>query len=166
MTGPRGVGKSTLCLRTVAQAREMGHSCAGLLTLREDGEQRAVVDVRTGLRRRLTLPGPPGVPVGRFFFDPEVLAWGAEALAKSTPCDLLVVDELGPLELAGGGWAVGLDVLRSGDFRLGLAVVRPELLAEFQARLPGAQRVEVTLENRDGLPVWLVGFLSVPRSPG
>lgn len=143
----------------------MGHSCAGLLTLREDGEHRVVVDVQTGLRRRLTLPGPPGIPVGRFFFDPEVLAWGAEVLARRVPCDLLVVDEVGPLELGGGGWAVGLDVLRSGDFRLGLAVVRPELLAEVQARLPGAQSVEVTRENRDGLPVWLLGFLSAPHSP-
>lgn len=139
----------------------MGLSCAGLLTLREDGDRRTVMDVRTGLCRPLTLSGPGGVPVGRFHFDPEVLSWGADVLAHSTPCDLLVVDEVGPLELEGSGWAVGVDILRAGGFRLALAVVRPELLADVRARLPQARTVKVTLENRDNLPARLMKRLSV-----
>jgi Predicted nucleotide kinase len=54
ITGPGGVGKTTLCLRTVALAKEARYSCAGLLTLREDDDRRVVVDVRTGDRRALT----------------------------------------------------------------------------------------------------------------
>jgi nucleoside-triphosphatase THEP1 len=159
ITGPRGVGKTTLCLRTVALAKEAHYSCAGLLTLREDDDRRVVVDVRTGDRRSLTATGPGGVPVGRYVFDPGALAWGAEVLAHSTPCDLLVVDELGPLEMAGDGWAVGMDVLREGRFLLALVVVRPELVAEALERFPDAWALEVTPENRDGLPVWLAGLL-------
>lgn len=151
VTGPRGIGKTTLCLRTVARAREAGLSCAGLLTLQEENG-RWVVDVRTGLSRPLTTTDPAGVRVGRFLFDPAALDWGSEILAHSTPCDLLVVDELGPLELRGEGWAVGLDVLRQRAFRLGLAVVRLELVTEVLARLPYARVIEVTRENRDGLP--------------
>ncbi|GEM_PF-204024 len=152
LTGPRGVGKTTVCLRAVALAQQAGFSCAGLLTLREDEDQRVVVSVRTGLRRPLTTTDPAGVRVGRFLFDPAALAWGAEILAQSTPCDLLVVDELGPLELRGEGWAVGLETLRRGAFRLGLVVVRPELVEEMLARFPHAYVLEVTLENRDDLP--------------
>ncbi|MCX7855989.1 MAG: hypothetical protein N2556_08490, partial [Anaerolineae bacterium] len=48
VTGPRGVGKTTLCLRTVTLAKNAGYSCAGLLTLREEGDLRIVMDVRTG----------------------------------------------------------------------------------------------------------------------
>lgn len=166
ITGPRGVGKTTLCFRTVNLARDAGYSCAGLLTLREEGDRRVVVDVRTGDRRPLTASGPTGVPVGRYLFDPDALAWGTEVLARSTPCDLLVLDELGPLEMAGGGWAVGVDVLREGRFALALVVVRPELVADVLARFPDAWAVEVTLENRDDLPAWLAGLLPPRRRSG
>ena len=165
ITGPRGVGKTTLCLRAVILAKEARHSCAGLLTLREDDDRRILVDVRTGDRRSLTASGPTGVPVGRYLFDPDALAWGAEILARSIPCDLLVLDELGPLEMAGGGWAVGMDVLREGRFLLALVVVRPELVAEVLERFPDAWAVEVTPENRDGLPAWLIGLLAASGRP-
>ncbi len=165
VTGLRGVGKTTLCLRTVTLAKEAHYSCAGLLTLRDD-DRRILVDVQTGDRRSLTASGPAGVPVGRYLFDPDALAWGTAILARSTPCDLLVVDELGPLEMAGGGWAVGLDVLQGGCFSLALVVVRPELVAEALERFPDAWSVEVTPENRDGLPVWLAGLLPPRRSSG
>lgn len=162
ITGPRGVGKTTLCLRTVTLAKKASYSCAGLLTLQEEGDRRMVVDVRTGDRRPLTASGPTGVPVGRYLFDPDALAWGAEILVRSTPCDLLVLDELGPLEMAGGGWAIGMDVLREGHFFLALVVVRTELVNEVLGRFPNAWAVEVTPENRDGLPAWLAGLLA-PR---
>ncbi len=156
LTGSRGVGKTTVCLRAVALARQAGFSCAGLLTLREDKERRVVVDVRSGQRRPLTTTGPTGVRVGRFLFDPATLAWGAEILARSPPCDLLVVDELGPLELRGEGWATGMETLRKGSFRLGLVVVRPELVEEVRVLFPQAQVLEVTLENREELPGWIL----------
>jgi len=165
ITGIRGVGKTTLCLRTVALAQEACYSCAGLLTLREDDDHRVVVDVRTGDRRALTATGPGGVPVGRYIFDPDTLAWGAEILAHSTPCDLLVVDELGPLEMEGDGWAVGMDILQAGRFHLGLVVVRPELVTRVLERFPDAWTLEVTPENRDGLPDWLAGLLPPRRCP-
>ncbi|MBC7226061.1 MAG: hypothetical protein H5T61_02365 [Thermoflexales bacterium] len=164
ITGPRGVGKTTLCLRTVTRAKDASYACAGLLTLSED-DRRTVVDVRTGDRRSLTASGPTSVPVGRYLFDPDTLAWGAGILAHSTPCDLLVLDELGPLEMAGGGWAVGMDVLREGRFSLALVVVRPELVAEVLERFPDAWAVEVTPENRDNLPAWLTGLLPPRRCP-
>lgn len=159
LTGPRGVGKTTVCLRAVARAQQAGFSCAGVLTLQEDEDRRVVADVRTGMRRPLTTTDPSGIRWGRFLFDPAALAWGAEILARSTPCDLLVVDELGPLELRGEGWAVGLETLHRGAFRLGLVVVRPELVEEAQARLPGARILEVTPENREELPGWILTWL-------
>ena len=57
-------------------------------------------------------------------------ATDALALLEANPnCDLLVVDELGPLELVRGeGWQAALEALAQGGYCLALVVVRPELL--------------------------------------
>lgn len=139
LTGPRGAGKTTFCQEVVALARAGGYTCGGLLTLRGEGSVRIVVDVGTGYARPLTLPEGEGIRLGPYVFDPEALAWGAAVLLSSVPCDLFVVDELGPLEIERGiGWAIGLEVLRRRPFRLGLAVVRPELVGRVVRELPGA----------------------------
>jgi len=181
LTGERDTGKSTVCRETIALAQAKGYTCGGVLTLRRPGGALDVLDVRSGDVRRLTLesdagpstslrPGSgqalragPAVIQGRFCFDPEVLAWGNAALARAVPCDLLVVDELGPLEMERGhGWTRALDVLRGTDFALALVVVRPELLVRAQLQLPTSATtvLTVTAENRDGLPAVLLEMLA------
>lgn len=167
LTGERGIGKSTVCRGTVGMAQSEGYTCGGILTLaHEDG--RDVLDVSSGDVRRLTLEvnAAQGVDQGRFCFDRQVLAWGSTLLIQATPCDLLVVDEIGPLELErGGGWINAFDVLRGGDFALALAVVRPELVVQAQLRLTDCAPVvmAVTRENRDQLPGILMRKLRQER---
>jgi nucleoside-triphosphatase THEP1 len=163
LTGERGVGKTTVCRETVALARGRGHVCAGILTLARDGI-RDVYDVRSGETRRLTRrPGhDSAVAQGRFRFDPETLRWGGDVLARSMPCDLLLVDEIGPLEIdRNRGWIIAFDVLRSGCFALAVVVVRPELVSRAQLRLPGLESevLVATRENRDRLPAVLTEML-------
>jgi nucleoside-triphosphatase THEP1 len=164
LTGERGVGKSTVCRETIARAEARRYACGGILTLSRPNGARDVLDVRSGSSRRLTLRTGAGAAVvqGRFRFDPEILAWGNDVLARAVPCHLLVVDELGPLEIERGqGWPKAFDVLQEADFALALVVVRPELSAQAQRRLPaGATKVRiVTVENRDELPDVLLGRL-------
>jgi len=162
LTGERGVGKTTVCRRVVEKARSAGYTCGGLITIQADGpDQRAVLDIGSGETRALTV-AEGGVALGRYQFDPSVLAWGAEALSRSVPCDLLIVDEVGPLEVEQGqGWAIALDILRAAEFRLALVVVRPELVSAVQLRLPASAPavLRVTEENRDRLPDLLMEFL-------
>jgi nucleoside-triphosphatase THEP1 len=164
LTGERGVGKSTVCRETVARAQARRYTCGGILTLSRPDGARDVLDVRSGNLRRLTLGTGASAAVvqGRFRFDPETLAWGNDVLARAVPCHLLVVDELGPLEIERGqGWPKAFDVLRGTDFALAVAVVRPELSAQAQRKLPvGATIVLiVTVDNRDELPDVLLGRL-------
>ncbi len=51
-------------------------------------------------------------------------------LESATPCDLLIVDELGPLEFERNeGWPAGLAAIDSAAYKVGVVVIRPELLA-------------------------------------
>ena len=162
ISGGRGVGKTTVCQRTVAQAREAGYECGGILTVQTDApDERTVIDVRSGERRPLTTP-EGGVGIGKFHFSSDTLDWGAEALTQAAPCDLLVVDEIGPLEIEQReGWVVALDLLRMGQFEIALVVVRPELVHAVQMQLPASVPtvISVTEENRDQLPEELLGLL-------
>jgi nucleoside-triphosphatase len=152
VTGPSGSGKTMLCRRILALARRRGLDCAGILSPARFRAGHKVgidlLDVRTGQVRRLAEaddePGP--VRTATYRFHADALAWGVAVLHTATPCDLLLVDELGPLELIRGeGWVGALEVLRSGRFRGAVVVVRPSLLGIFQAAVPAADARIVTL---------------------
>jgi nucleoside-triphosphatase THEP1 len=175
LSGERGAGKTTACLRLIEMARAAGLDCAGIVSpALFDGATRAgidVQDVRTNERRRLADvdPGPAAVRLGPFRFSEESLAWAAERLSSACPCQILIVDEIGPLELElGRGWVEALDILRRGDYELAVAVVRPSLVAKFQDRLPGqiAAAVTVSAANPDAA-VELMSFAPAgTRQPG
>jgi hypothetical protein len=87
-------------------------------------------------------------------FAPGVFAWANRVLASACPCDLLVIDEVGPLELEGNrGWVQALAAVTSGRFGVALVVCRPQLVARLRARLGGiAVGVrEVTVVSRNDL---------------
>jgi len=146
VTGPRGVGKTTFCRLLAGHACTAGWDVAGLLSpaVIEEGFKTGVLveDLRTSEQRPLAsaAPHPPfDLQLGDWFFDRATLDWGNHVLETCLPCDLLIVDELGPLELMrGAGWASALAVLRQPNYRLGLVVVRPELQESARARLPVA----------------------------
>jgi nucleoside-triphosphatase THEP1 len=135
LTGAQGAGKSTTCRRLLDGARAIGLDCAGILSpARFEGGVKVgidVVDARTDERRRLAdvddLPGR--LRAGPYRFGDSAVAWGIGRLGVACPCDLLIVDEIGPLEIdRGEGWVNALEVLRAGEYRLAVAVVRPSLV--------------------------------------
>jgi len=161
LMGERGVGKTHLCQRVVQLAQERGYDCAGVLSPAAfaDGKKVAInlIDVATGEERLLAVAddAPGDVRWGRYRFVSSTLQWATKRLRRAVPCDLLVVDELGPLELESkGGLVEALDILRGGGFGLGLVVIRPELLDSLKERLQSAECLvlRVTLANRDRLP--------------
>jgi nucleoside-triphosphatase THEP1 len=99
-------------------------------------------------------------------YDIGVFDWGNEVLSRSTPCNLLIVDELGPLEILGDrGWFRAFETLDAGGFGAALVVCRPGLLDPFQERIGSAKGevYVVDLESRDRLPeVILRGLTLTP----
>ncbi len=145
ITGTRGVGKSTFCRHLVNLAGQVGWQVSGVLSpaVFENGQKIGidVIDLRTGEQRRLAGPRQAGQPAGtglatqQWQFDADAVIWGNAVLQKAVPCDLLIVDELGPLEFEWGeGWPAGLAALDSGQYRWGVVVIRPELLEAARRR--------------------------------
>ncbi len=111
LIGDRQCGKTSTCRRLVELARGRGHAVAGLIApaVYQAGNLTGydVVDLATHDSTRLASTDAIGTEhVGRFRFLDEGLAFGRAALQHATNPDhgIVIVDEVGPLELSGGGW--------------------------------------------------------------
>ena len=138
ITGERGAGKTTLAAAVVERLRMAGVRVGGILApgiYRDDRRYSfEVVALATGERRPLSArdPKPGWIEEQCFWVDPAGYALGNAALADGD-ADVVVVDEVGPWELAGSGWAVRLDELVAGTVPL-LLVVRGKCLFDVVTR--------------------------------
>ena len=150
LTGPHGAGKTTLLGQLVQQAKQADWTVCGLLSPAQIHNGRKIrlhaLDVYSGGRRLLAsrvvgeLDGPR---VGDWIFDSDALAWGNALLARPPPCDLFVLDEVGPLEFDHHrGWTVAFDLLaKPMPCRLAIVVVRPDYAEGLLHRCPQAETV-------------------------
>lgn len=178
LTGERQVGKTTVSRQVAELARGLGYGPAGVLApalLDEDGLPVAyhALMVADGEQRLLAQAnGNLGSPrTGRYSFDADVFVWVIGRLrgAISRGCDLLIIDEIGPLELEQGrGLAPILSDLSGGRLPPLLLVVRSELAGRLQKWLPGIpfRTVTVTQENRQALPTAIMKELFADHDPG
>lgn len=111
ITGDRHQGKTTLVSKLVEQLSHDGLKLTGFIAPGiHDGEKRIgfdLVDIRTGAKITLCRDNwGQGVRFSRFIFDEEALRAGAEILSPENVMDsqLIVIDEIGPLELNRQGW--------------------------------------------------------------
>jgi nucleoside-triphosphatase THEP1 len=172
LTGPVGVGKTTVAECVVGQARRRGLVCGGLLAPamgNRCGQKVGIwgLDLLTAERRTLArsdrdLGGPV---VGPYSFDAAALAWATGVVERAAgACDLLVIDEIGKLELWRGiGLAPVLSRLASGEVLRSLVLVRDSLLADLQSRLGPVEQIvfEVNEGNRGDLPPRILETLCV-----
>ena len=146
VTGPSGAGKTTFCRQVLASAQTAGWQAAGLLSLpRFEARHKTgivALDLSSGEKRLLASCRPDeisGLSFGQWTFDTHTLAWGNDVLERVPPCDLVIVDEIGPLEFdLHQGWTAGLQVLLRHADGLVLATIRPAYLARLQAFWPNS----------------------------
>ncbi len=140
LIGDRQSGKTSTCRRLADAVRGRGSSVGGIIAPAVYEQQTCVgydvVDLATDRSTRLArIDAAGGEQVGCFHFLEEGLALGRAALenAAELPHELVIVDEVGPLELSGGGWCAQLDPLAGRD-GVTLFAVRRTLLAEIARR--------------------------------
>jgi nucleoside-triphosphatase THEP1 len=153
LTGPVHGGKTGFIQGAVAAWTRRGLACAGFLSPAAPdapgGPGYDLVEIGSGRRHPyLRRQGPSGAErVGPFVFIPETIERARTIIRASRPEELLVVDEIGPLELGGGGlWPVLREALGRQD-RTVLLVVREAAVPAFSAAL--APLVPVVFDVRD-----------------
>ena len=145
ITGPSGSGKTTCCVEIVALAIDMGFSVGGILCPAViEGKNKIGIDqlnVSTGERQRLGIRSnnSNNRTVGCWQMDEAVIAWGNQIIADLEE-DIIVIDELGPLELEDGhGYQEALHLLDEERYHIAFIVVRPTLLPIAKLRWSRAQ---------------------------
>ena len=149
LTGARASGKTSWSRQLVDAARAAGLSAAGLLSppVFTQGEKTgiALLDVATDERRLLAqraAEGASGAAGTGWRFDAKTLAWGNGLLATLPPADLVLIDEIGPLEFDGKkGFLAAFAAIDARRYRLALVTVRPGLLDAALARWPWCEAI-------------------------
>ena len=171
LTGAVHIGKSTVCLKVMHWAQHHHYRVRGIITtpLNDSVGSRLGFEIHSlesGERRVLAHVDRDwnGPRVGPFHFDPAALQWGEEIIAQAfgAGCDLLVLDEIGRLELEQAtGFRGALQLLASAALPRRLVVVRDTLLDAFRSHVPTVQFTAfgTTKDNRDLVPGEIVRFL-------
>jgi nucleoside-triphosphatase len=165
ITGPPGIGKTTVLERVVAFLPPA--AATGFLTreLRVRGVRQGFVietlDGRSALLASVRLDAGPRV--GRYRVRVAALdAVAVPALAARPGVRLVVVDEIGKMESLSPRFAAAVRAALDSSLPVLGTIARSggALIAEVRRR-PDVMLVDVTLENRDGLPAKIAGMLGL-----
>jgi nucleoside-triphosphatase THEP1 len=156
LTGDRQAGKTSLCADLATRASAQGYQVAGLLSpaVFRSGKKIGIdlLDLATRDRRRLArlqAEYSPEVGGRRWRLDQRALSWGNQILGAIDDCDVLILDELGPLEmLERDGLTQAFELLEAGRYSLACVVVRPALLPAAFELWPQADSFAVTRGTR------------------
>ncbi|HNQ23566.1 MAG TPA: nucleoside-triphosphatase [Phycisphaerae bacterium] len=148
ITGDRGTGKTTfLCAYLDAFKRRgitVGGTASPAVLQNDERVGYDCLDLRRGTRVPLARVGPTPlaatVTVGRYWFDADALAAGTAAIlaAVRDGVPAVAIDEIGPLELAGQGWAAALEfsLHNSTEEQEIILVIRSSALPAVVQRFP------------------------------
>ena len=155
ITGAIGIGKTTVCRKLVEKVREQGFTCGGILTCKAADGSITIEDIQTGEKQ--TLAGIDkayhGPSTAKYYFNPDGIDFGIRAIESGTSAAILVVDEIGHLELRGEGFTGVLELLEADKVKSCVLVIREELLPAFLSQLPAAPLIfETTIHSRSHLP--------------
>ena len=155
VTGAIGIGKTTVCEKVVSIVQSLGYTCGGILTYKAPDKSLTILDIQTGERKTLASNDTiyHGPRTEKYFFNTEAINFGIRAIEHGTVSDVLIVDEVGHLELGGEGFAKSLELITTDRVGNSILVIREQLLPNFLAQLGNNPSIfETTISNRDQLP--------------
>jgi len=153
VTGPPDIGKTAAVIAVAERLRAEDVPVAGIVQLGEIEEGRKVGfrlrDIATGEEAQLASRDPRGRGEfgTRFRFSEEGFRLGREALARACAGGVLVIDELGPVELRGAGHMPAVRrAIATPDLAGAVVVVRRPLVPSLLAALEASDAVVIDVE--------------------
>jgi nucleoside-triphosphatase len=165
VTGSPGVGKSTLVAKAAAAT---GMRVGGVLARdRRHKDRRTgfeLLDLASGAVGILADETGTGSQLGKFCVHPEDLdGIGAKAIEDALKCELIVVDEVGPMELTSHRFVSAVEMAISSPLPM-LVVLHEWSNHRLAKKIRSTFKVmTVTRENRDSLVGEVVRNLSGKR---
>lgn len=164
LTGPIHSGKTTLLRKVVQELKRENVNVHGFLSeviLKSDRiigydlfdlkEEKAIPFIRREGEKQWE-------QIGSFYLIPKSLAEASKIILRSRDADLLVVDEVGPLELGGKGLWPALEQVIFQPRAQYLLVARANILEDF-LKVLGKREVKVfDIRDEDILPQILDGI--------
>lgn len=116
LSGGVGAGKTHTAEGLAVALKERGVAVGGILSPRivrnKETAGYTVRDLQSGEERPFAGLVPPGIAVGRFFISEDGLAFASDAIERAVKiAQVVFVDEVGRLELAGEGLAAAVRTL-------------------------------------------------------
>ncbi len=137
IVGEKHQGKTTFALALAQELKSTGKPTAGFCAPGEFENNRrsafSILDLQSETQRPLcSIHRSTGDSVGPFRFDPEGQNFGQQLLDPGNlpEAAYVFIDEVGPLEMSGGGWAPAIDRLMDQPGLRLIMVVRSGLVQQ------------------------------------
>lgn len=151
LTGPRGYGKTTWCRKLYQEALQRCIQTQGLLSIPVfTGNQKTSIDLftlSTHQRHSLAIRSQNGdgqLLTPGWKFRAEALQWGNRILSQISNPQLLIIDELGPMEFySQEGWQTAFSLVSRRDYHWAVVVIRPSLIHLALQRWPWGEVLSI-----------------------
>jgi len=161
ITGKPGIGKTTVLMKTIHLIRMHGYAIGGMLSreVRVKGERTGfeLIDLASGRKGLLaSIKFKTGPRLGKYRVNLiDLVEIGVGGLLNAIDfCDVIVCDEIGPMELFSPDFKRAVKtIIQSGKPIFGVIHKRfnEPFIQEIKSE-PFVEVIEVTLENRAKLP--------------
>ncbi|MDT8400573.1 MAG: nucleoside-triphosphatase [Bacteroidales bacterium] len=134
ISGKKGEGKTSLAAKLAGMLRENTYRVGGILTERvmDRGETSGydLLDIEAGNKIKFLRKSHDDTPekIGSYSIYPAALDLGRNILCGGSARTITVIDEVGRLELGGGGWSECLSLLLNRNEGIVILTVRDSLL--------------------------------------
>ena len=115
VTGAIGIGKTTVCHRLIEIVQNQGYSCGGILTHKAPDKGIIIEGIQSGKAKTLASINNVyhGPRTAKYSFNAKGIAFGVREVEKGISSSVLLVDELGHLELRGEGFVKVIELIRT-----------------------------------------------------
>jgi nucleoside-triphosphatase len=167
LTGRPRAGKTTAINRMCSHYSAKGMSIQGIITkeIRENDERIGfkITDIATGkqgwLARKDSSAGPR---IGSYHVVSEDLesvgVLGLERVIQA-PADLIVVDEIGPMEMTSSSFRSAISRILTGERPTVATVKLGSRYPEVEQIRPHSIKLEITEDNREEIYLKLIGYI-------